>query len=209
VPSDFPLYFICTECHLSLPRIQCKRCKECKLKVLFQRQSRLEHSHLQFTWMNEVFMYLFLCTTVHPKHFTISTLHFTNSLFHCATPVWMKRWQTHQIGGEEREWSGQFSGWGLLGGHDWHRGYTPTLYEKCNDHVESGPRFNISFEGYLWEFIWIPFLPILNSARVHLNPITLYHLLKWTQGQFVWQHPSLEKHFHTNQTLSFLLWKCP
>ncbi len=31
-----------------------------------------------------------------------------------------------------------------------HRGYTPTLYEKChgifNDHRESGPRFNISSE---------------------------------------------------------------
>ncbi len=30
-----------------------------------------------------------------------------------------------------------------------HRGYTPTLYEKChgifNDHRESGPRFNVSF----------------------------------------------------------------
>ncbi len=52
------------------------------------------------------------------------------------------------------------SGWGLLGGHDRqgpgatilprHRGYTPTLYEKChgifNDHRESGPRFNVSSE---------------------------------------------------------------
>ncbi len=32
-----------------------------------------------------------------------------------------------------------------------HRGYTPTLYEKChgifNDHRESGPQFNISYEG--------------------------------------------------------------
>ncbi len=31
-----------------------------------------------------------------------------------------------------------------------HRGYTPTLYEKCheifNDHRESGPRFNVSSE---------------------------------------------------------------
>ncbi len=54
----------------------------------------------------------------------------------------------------------QSSGLGLLGGHDWqgpvegiwtgHRGYTPTLYEKChgifNDHRESGPRFNVSSE---------------------------------------------------------------
>ncbi len=54
---------------------------------------------------------------------------------------------TLATGGEEREWWSQFSEWGLLGGHDWqrpvegiwpgHRGYTPTLYEKChgiNDH---------------------------------------------------------------------------
>ncbi len=31
-----------------------------------------------------------------------------------------------------------------------HRGYTPTLYEKChgifNDHRESGPRFTVSSE---------------------------------------------------------------
>ncbi len=31
-----------------------------------------------------------------------------------------------------------------------HRGYNPTLYEKChgffNDHRESGPRFNVSSE---------------------------------------------------------------
>ncbi len=31
-----------------------------------------------------------------------------------------------------------------------HRGYNPTLYEKChgffNDHGESGPRFNVSSE---------------------------------------------------------------
>ncbi len=32
-----------------------------------------------------------------------------------------------------------------------HRGYNPTLYEKCHgilkDHRESGPRFNVSSEG--------------------------------------------------------------
>ncbi len=51
---------------------------------------------------------------------------------------------------------------GLLGGHDWqgpvegiwpgHRGYTPTLYEKCHGiffyyHRKSGPRFNVSSVG--------------------------------------------------------------
>ncbi len=67
---------------------------------------------------------------------------------------------TPATGGEERESKSQSSGWGLLGGHDrqgpvvgicpGHRGYTPTLYEKCpgilNDHRESGPRFNVSSE---------------------------------------------------------------
>ncbi len=57
---------------------------------------------------------------------------------------------TPATGGEERESKSQSSGWGFLGGHDWqgpvegiwpgHRGYTPTLYEKChgifNDHRE-------------------------------------------------------------------------
>ncbi len=38
-----------------------------------------------------------------------------------------------------------------------HRGYTPTLYEKChgiyNDHRESGPRFNVSSEGQcFWQY---------------------------------------------------------
>ncbi len=67
---------------------------------------------------------------------------------------------TPATGGEEKESLSQSSGWGLLGGHDWqgpvvgiwpgHRGYTPTLYEKChgifNDHRESGPQFNVSSE---------------------------------------------------------------
>ncbi len=67
---------------------------------------------------------------------------------------------TPATGGEERESLSQSSGWGLLGGHDWqgpvegiwsgHRGYTPTLYEKChgifNYHRESGPCFNGSSE---------------------------------------------------------------
>jgi len=49
----------------------------------------------------------------------------------------------------------------LLGGHDWlglmegmwpgHRAYTPTLLLQVpwdfNDHRESGPWFNVSFEG--------------------------------------------------------------
>ncbi len=88
----------------------------------------------------------------------------------CAASTWMMRRQpqhngasaltTHQLQVERRERSSQSSGWGLLGGHDWqgpvegiwpgHRGYTPTLYEKChgifNDHRESGPRFNVSSE---------------------------------------------------------------
>ncbi len=42
---------------------------------------------------------------------------------------------------DKGQWGGAWPG---------HRGYTPTLYEKChgiyNDHKESGPRFNISSE---------------------------------------------------------------
>ncbi len=75
-------------------------------------------------------------------------------------------------------WRGErdraISGWGLLGGHDWqgpvegiwpgHRGYTPTLYEKChwifNDHRESGPRFLTSHpkDGALFDSIVSPSL---------------------------------------------------
>ncbi len=65
---------------------------------------------------------------------------------------------THQLQVERRE----SHGWGLLGGHNrpgpvegiWpgHRGYTPTIYEKCHgifiDHRESGLRFNVSFERW-------------------------------------------------------------
>ncbi len=72
---------------------------------------------------------------------------------------------THQLQVERRE--SQSSGWGLLGGHDrqgpvegiWpgHRGYTPTLYEKChgifNNHRESEPRFNVSSERRcFWQY---------------------------------------------------------
>ncbi len=39
-----------------------------------------------------------------------------------------------------------------------HRGYTPTLYEKChgifNDHRESGPRFNVSSERQISSFVF-------------------------------------------------------
>ncbi len=113
-----------------------------------------------------------LCIAVHPKNFTIMwgggvspqpppvcSIHLDD-----ATAVTGQRRQcahhTPATGGEERESWSQSSGWGLLGGHDlqgpvegiWpgHRGYTPTLYDKCygifNDHRESGPRFNVSSE---------------------------------------------------------------
>ncbi len=75
---------------------------------------------------------------------------------------------THQLQVERRE--RQSSGWGLLGVHDrqgpvvgiWpgHRGYTPTLYEKChgifNDHRQSGPRFNVSSERWIPQVTAIP-----------------------------------------------------
>ncbi len=123
--------------------------------------------------MNEWMMHLysaFMCIAVHPKRFTIMwgvspqpppvcSIHLDD-----ATAATAQRRQcahhTPATGGEERERWSQFSGWVLLGGHDWqrpvegiwpgHRGYTPTLYKKChgifNDHRESGPRFNVSSE---------------------------------------------------------------
>ncbi len=111
-----------------------------------------------------------LCIVVHPKRFTIMWGGSLLNHHQCAASTWMMRQQpqdnstsaltTHQIQVERRERSSRSSGWGLLGGHDrqrpvegiWpgHRGYTPTLYEKChgifNDHRESGPRFNVSSE---------------------------------------------------------------
>ncbi len=107
-----------------------------------------------------------LCIAVHPKRFTImwgglysSTTSVQHPLGWCdgchrtTTPVrsphtsyrWRESHRANQVYG------------GLLGGHDWqgpvegilpgHRGYAPTLYEKChgtfNDHRESGSRFNV------------------------------------------------------------------
>ncbi len=48
------------------------------------------------------------------------------------------------------QWEGTWPG---------HRGYTPTLYEKChgifNDHRESGPRFNYSSEKTVILFLTV------------------------------------------------------
>ncbi len=118
-----------------------------------------------YEWMNAWMMHLYsvlLCIVVHPKRFTIMgggggispqpppvcSIHLDDAM--AATG--QRRQCAHHTpatGGEERESWSQSSGWGLLGGHDWqgpmefwlgHRGYTPTLYEKCheicNDHRE-------------------------------------------------------------------------
>ncbi len=121
-------------------------------------------------WMMHLYSAL-LCIVVHPKHFTImgggglswnttSVLHPLGWCYSChsttapvRSPHTSYRWRGERV-------IEIFSGWGLLGGHDrqgpvvviWpgHRGYTPTLYENCdeifNDHRESGPWFNISSE---------------------------------------------------------------
>ncbi len=90
----------------------------------------------------------------------------------CAASSWMVQQlpqdngtstlTTHQLQVERREsWRANQVDGDFLGGHDWqgpvvgiwpgHRGYTPTLYEKChgifNDHRDSGPWFNVSSEG--------------------------------------------------------------
>ncbi len=129
----------------------------------------------QNIWMNEwcIYIALFVCWCppialynhvggVSPKPPPVCSIHLDD-----ATAATGQRRQcahhTPATGGEERESLSQSSGWGLLGGHDWqgpvggiwsgHRGYTPTLYEKChgifNDHRESGPRFNVSSERRL------------------------------------------------------------
>ncbi len=111
---------------------------------------------------NEWKMHLYsalLCIVVHPKRFTIMvspqpppvcSIHLDD-----ATAATGQRHQcvhhTPATGEEQRESTSQSSAWGLLGGHYWqgpvegiwpgHRGYTPTLNEKChgifNDHRES------------------------------------------------------------------------
>ncbi len=109
-----------------------------------------------------------LYIAVHQKHFTImgeggsllnqppvSSIHLDDAM---AATVQRRQCAHHTpaTGEEERESLSQSSGWALLEGHDWqgpevdiwpgHRGYTPTLYEKCHgifkDHVSSeGPCF--------------------------------------------------------------------
>ncbi len=123
-------------------------------------------------WLNEWMMHLYralLCIAIDPKRFTIMwgvspqpppvcSIHLDD-----ATAATGQRHQcahhTPATGGEEREIE-PVKWMGLLGGHDWqgpvegiwpgHRGYTPTLYEKChgifNDHRESGTQFNVSSE---------------------------------------------------------------
>ncbi len=117
-------------------------------------------------WMMHLYSAL-LCIVVHPKRFTIMwggvspqpppvcSIHLDD-----ATAATGQRRQcahhTPATGEEERESLSQSSGWGLLGGHDWQGPVEgiwpghPTLYEKChgifNDHIESGPRFNVSSE---------------------------------------------------------------
>jgi len=99
----------------------------------------------------------FICTTVPPKALyniiyqgispqssPVCSIHLED-----VKAATQRRQCTHHtpvIVGEEREWQGPMDG--VWPGH---RGYTPTLYEKChgifNDHRESGPRFNVSSKG--------------------------------------------------------------
>ncbi len=56
--------------------------------------------------------------------------------------------------------------WGLLGGHDGHARVTPLLFFEghpgiFNDHRESGPRFNVSSEG------WCFFDPVTTLGNLH------------------------------------------
>ncbi len=72
----------------------------------------------------------------------------------CAASTWMMRRQpywartstTHQLIGGEETVMKPISVWGWLGGHD---GQRPMgKFGIFNDHRESGPRFNVSSEGW-------------------------------------------------------------
>ncbi len=132
-----------------------------------------------------------LSIVVHPERFTIiwgvssqqppvCSIHLDD-----ASAATGKRRQciyhTPATGGEERGSKSQSSGWGLLGGHDWqgpvagiwpgHRGYTPTLYEKShgifNNRRESGPRFNVSSEGWCFFLQYSVPITILGCKDPH------------------------------------------
>ncbi len=94
---------------------------------------------------------------VSPQPPSVCSVHLDDAM--AATAQWLRSPQTSY------RWRGEriiepIKCMGLLGDHDrqepvegiWpgHRGYTPTLYEKChgifNDHRVSGPRFNVSSE---------------------------------------------------------------
>jgi len=110
-------------------------------------------------WMRKFIMYC--CTSKALYN------HISGSLLNhhqCALSTWMMRPQPQNNcsihtsyrwrGERERESDGANSvdWWGPMEGM-WpgHRGYTPTLYEKClgifNDHRESGPQFNVLSEA--------------------------------------------------------------
>ncbi len=133
-----------------------------------------------------------LSIVVHPERFTIiwgvssqqppvCSIHLDD-----ATAATGQRRQcahhTPATGGEERGSKSQSSERGLIGGHDWqgpvagiwpgHRGYTPTFYEKShrifNNRRESGPRFNVSSEG--WCFFYSIVSPSLYwGVRTHTD----------------------------------------
>ncbi len=116
-------------------------------------------------WMNEWMRHLYsaLCIAIHPKRFTIM---WGGSLFnhHQCAAATAATAQQHQCahhtpatGGEEREiepikWMGIIGRPWLTRASGGNLARTPTLYEKCHgifsDHRESGPRFNVSSEGW-------------------------------------------------------------
>ncbi len=97
-----------------------------------------------------------LCIAVHPKCFTITWDGCHRPMAPVRSPHTCYRWRGERVI-EPIKWMGIIRRPCLtrvytlkVGIWPGHRGYTPTLYEKCpgifNDHRESGPRFNVSSE---------------------------------------------------------------
>ncbi len=94
---------------------------------------------------------------------------------------------TPATGGESES---QSSGWGLLGGHDWqglvegiwpgHRGYTPTLYEKCNGiFIDQRVRTSVGLKEHS---VFLKIGSFYISSRVKQLSFTLFESIQPISG---------------------------
>ncbi len=118
--------------------------------------------HMRYAWLSHAIYRVALLHNhvgVSPQPPPVCSIHLDDA----AAAIGQRHQCAHHTpatGGEEKESLSQFSGWGLLGGHDWqepvvaiwpgHRGYTllfmRSAMEFFYDHRESGPQFNVSSE---------------------------------------------------------------